>query len=319
MKTTLSTQQIITEWLDNSDVLPITKQSYRNKTGLWLRWLLGRNVPPQDARRVHVLEYKHHLENNGHTQLTVDSYITAVKLFYRYCESARYCENIAAGIRSTAHYKGHRKQSLTAEQAARLLSSIETDSVIGKRDKLIVALMLYNGLRTCEVQRIDICDFDIRDNIHLLTIQRKGRREKAETIAVRPVVMDLFEDYTACRNFDVTDPLFVSTGGRKIGERLTRGNISETVKARLRSIGVDSQDVTAHSLRHTYGTLLIEQGVDVETVKDSLGHTSTTTTRIYVEEAQRRKLIKNNPSIHIENALKKAQNIADKQTKAECT
>lgn len=303
MRTTLTINQIVDEWLANSDVLPITKQSYRNKTGLWFRYLIQQKIDPRAAKRSDVLDYKHGLEDGGYSQLTVDGYITAVKLFYAYCESARYCENIAAGIRTSARSGVHRKQALTTEQTRALLTSIDTETLAGKRDVLIIALMLYSGLRTCEVQRINICDFDIQGGDKILTIQRKGRREKAETIGVTDGVMELVEDYIACRNFDITDPLFVAIGGRHRGERLTKFEISRIVKGRMRAIGIDQGDITAHSLRHTFGALLVEQGADLEKVRDSMGHTSTNTTRIYVSQAQRRMLIRNNPAKHIEEAL----------------
>lgn len=303
MKTTLTITQIIEEWLSNADVLPITKQSYRNKTNLWFRYLLKEGIDVRSAKRIHVLNYKHCLENNSYSQLTVNSYITAVKLFYGYCESMRYCENISVGIRGISRYKGHRKSPLTVEQAYDLLGVIDVSTVTGKRDKLMICLMLFAGLRTCEVQRINICDFDLCDGIYVLTIQRKGRREKAETISVTQTIMDLFEDYTACRGFTVTDPLFVSRAGKHKGARLTRSTISEIVKSYLRRAGLDRSDLTAHSLRHTCGSLLVEQGTDIETVKDIMGHTSTTTTRIYVQQAQQKRLIKNSPISFVEDAV----------------
>lgn len=59
--------------------------------------------------------------------------------------------------------------------------------------------------------------------------------------------------------------------------------------------GIDDPKITAHSLRHTCGSLLVEMGLDVEMIKDLLGHSNTATTRIYIEQAQRRRLIEENP------------------------
>lgn len=78
--------------------------------------------------------------------------------------------------------------------------------------------------------------------------------------------------------------------------RLAKVTISAIVKQRLRDIGIDRPDITAHSLRHTCRSLLVESGMDVETIKDMLGHTDTQTTRIYVGMAQRRRLLENSPS-----------------------
>jgi integrase len=168
--------------------------------------------------------------------------------------------------------------------------------VIGKRDKLIIALMLTNGLRACEVARIDIGDFDILNGRTVLHIQRKGKVDKRDTVAVPELITDLFEDYTSCREFDTGDPLIVSHAHGGGSRRLAKVTISAIVKERLRGIGIDRPDITTHSLRHTCGSLLVEQGVDVETIRDMLGHSDTATTRIYIEMAQQRKLLEHPPA-----------------------
>ena len=63
----------------------------------------------------------------------------------------------------------------------------------------MILLMLSSGLRGCEVQRIDICDFDVVDGMSMLHIQRKGRTDKHETVVVSTRWMALFEDYTSSK------------------------------------------------------------------------------------------------------------------------
>lgn len=303
MRTSATINQIITEWLRNVDVMPTTKASYRAKVGLWFRHLSRCDLDVRTPSRSDLLDYKSTLEKDGKTALTVDGYVTAVRLFYKYCESRGYYDNIGIGIRSSVRYRGHRKGRLTAEEAGRLLSSIDTRTLIGKRDKLMLALMLMLALRTCEIERIDIGDFDTEDGIDVLRIQRKGRHEKVEALAVPASVTELFTDYIAERTFGLSDPLFVNHD-RRPQRRLLRTSISEIIHVRLAAIGINRPDITAHSLRHTCACLMVEAGVDLEKVRDMLGHTSTSTTRIYADEMHARMLIRNSPALLVEKAIK---------------
>ena len=84
-----------------------------------------------------------------------------------------------------------------------------------------------------------------------------------------------------------------------------KATISQIVKMRLRIIGINDPKITAHSLRHTCGSLLVEMGTDIEIIKDLLGHSDSSTTRIYVDMAQKRRLLRENPSRQIEALLSK--------------
>ena len=76
-------------------------------------------------------------------------------------------------------------------------------------------------------------------------------------------------------------------------------------KRRLARIGICNPKISAHSLRHTFGALMVEQGVDIETIKDMMGHSDTKTTRIYIEMAQQRRLLHHSPSMTIGDAILK--------------
>lgn len=305
MKTTLTINQVIEQWLINTDIVSITRYYYQRKILLWFQYLSANNRDPRSPVRKDVIDYKQYLESKQYSELTVNGYITIVKLFYRYMEECRYSDNIAAGIRSSRRYKGHRKGILSEVSAMELINSVATNTEVGMRDRLMISLMLFYGLRTCEVERLDVDDFTESFDRYLMRIQRKGRREKKEQIAVSRNIIDMIEQYTSCRNFCSGDPLFVNHSRNGNGLRLCRKTISSIVKNRLRKIGIDSSDITAHSLRHTCASMLIASGVALADVQDVLGHSDIATTRIYTQEAQREKLLKNNPSLLLENKLLK--------------
>lgn len=304
MTTTKTIAQIIDEWLDTIDVAEISKRTYRCKIGLWFRYLASIHYDPRVAGRGQILDYKRHLEAAGRSTLTVDSYITAVRLFYRYCLSKRYvASDITQGIRSSTRFKGYRKSPLSREDAGRLIESIDTKRLIGKRDKLMIAMMVMLGLRTIEVSRIDIADIGESHDTRVIYVQRKGRADKSEPLALTPHLNELLSDYMSEREVrEWHEPLFMAQR-RDHGQRLLPSSISEIVHKRLRDIGIDDPKITAHSLRHTCACLMLAEGVEMETVRDMLGHTSTNTTRLYVGQMQSELLLRNTPAKRVEQAL----------------
>lgn len=297
MRTTLKITQIVDEWIASLDIMSATRRDYKRRLEMWFRWLSSRKIEPRTPRRVNVLAYKQYLIDEKYSVSTINAMICVVRLFYGWCEDRRYWENIAAGVKSIKSYGDYSKYPLSAEQATKLIESLKEDVAIELRDKLMSGLMLFNGLRTCEVARINIDDFTTMDGEPVLRIQRKGRHEKGEIIVLHQDMVGWVDRYLAGKKSLGSGgaPLFVSHRPPD-ATRLTRQSISHIIKQRMRDVGIDEAKLTPHSLRHTYGTMLVESGVDIETVRDLMGHSSSQTTRIYVGMAQKKRLLRHPPS-----------------------
>ena len=311
MRTTKTLTEIVDEWITLLDALPATKADHRRKINLWLRWLASQKIDPRSPSRADILRYKQELQKQGKSVFTVNGYVTVIKVFYKHCASLRYCDNIAAGIKTSFRTKEHYKHPLTRQQCNDLLSSIDRDNIVGARDYLMIQLMLTNGLRTCEVARINIGDFDTLDGKNVLHIQRKGRIDKHDVVAVPDEVMASLEDFLSMRtdDFGMESPLFINLMKGRSPERILKATISQIVKERLRAIGIDDPKITAHSLRHTCGSLMVEEGMPIETIQDMLGHNDPATTQIYIDMARQKRLLEHSPSMVI------AKIIMGKETK----
>ena len=301
MRTTKTLTEIVDEWIDLLDALPATKSDHRRKVNLWLRWLATQGLDPRTPGRADLLRYKQELQRQGKSVFTVNGYITVIKVFYKHCASMRYCDDIAAGIKTSFRTKEHYKHPLTRQQCNDLLTSIDRSSIVGARDYLMIQLMLTNGLRTCEVARINIGDFDMLDGRNVLHIQRKGRIDKHDIVAVPDEVMESLEEYVSRRtdDFNLGSPLFINLMKGREHTRILKATISGIVKSRLRAIGIDDPKVTAHSLRHTCGSLMVEEGMPIETIQDMLGHNDPATTKIYIDMARQKRLLEHSPSATI--------------------
>lgn len=305
MRTTLKISEIINQWLETMDVKEITRKNYNRKISLWFRWLHANKIDARSPTTKHVIAYKESLISSHHSSFTANGYMVVIKLFYKYCERMKYCDNIAAGVKSGFKMTGKNKIPLSMDQARTLLKSVDASTIIGKRDRLMIALMLFNGLRTCEVERINIEDVSTREGVPVVYLQRKGKVDKNDMVVLHQKAVEYFEDYISERDFDCKEPLFISHRECDRGKviRLSRQAVARMVKKRLRKIGINDRKISAHSLRHTFGSLLVEQNVDMEDIRELMGHSSTAVTKIYVELVQQRKMLHCSPSARMIDQL----------------
>ena len=231
-------------------------------------------------------------------------YIVAVRRFFEWAEGMKYYPNIAKGIKTGKKSSGSRKDSLTVEQVLELLSSIDRTTLEGKMDYALLHLLIRTGLRTIEVVRANKEDIRQQGGIATLWIYGKGRDNKDEFVLLTPPALKPLYRYLRVRGRkEKTGPLFTSLSDRNNGTRLTTRSIRRIAKDRLRDIGIDSERLTAHSLRHTAITLSLKAGATIQEAQALARHANINTTLIYAHNIER---IKNAPERRIDEMLSKA-------------
>lgn len=179
---------------------------------------------------------------------------------------------------------------LTLPQVKELLSSIERASVLGQRDYALINLLIRTGLRTIEVIQADREDIRQQGGEALLFIRGKGRDEKDEFAVLTPETLKPIHEYMTARGNGKKDaPLFESQSDRNRGGRLTTRTLRNIIKGRLRTIGIDSDRLSAHSLRHTSITLALQAGATVQEAQALARHANINTTLIYAHNIDRLK------------------------------
>jgi len=287
---------IVEGFLSSLDVRPTTKEAYRRALRVFTIWITDKGYT--QPQREHILEYKDYLQSKNTltasgdikalAPLTVTAYLTALRRFFEYLEGKKAYANIARGIKGLKRPKGFLKDTLTKDEARRVLKGIEKDSLNGLRDYAIISLMLRTGLRTIEIIRADIGDITREGGETVLRVWGKGRDEKDELViltdeAYRPIL-----DYLQARSETALNkPLFSSFSNRNKSERLTTRSIRRIVEVRLKAVGLKTAKVTAHSLRHTAGTIALANGADLLSVKEMLRHSNINTTLIYAHNLNR--------------------------------
>jgi integrase/recombinase XerC len=272
-------------YLDSS---PKTVETYTRALRQLFRYfsLNGINQP----QREDIIAFRDELKASGHKPTTVQSYITATKIFFSWTEQEGLYPNIAERLKGAKLDRNHKKDYLTSGQVKEVLASVDRSTEQGLRDYAMLFLMITGGLRTIEVARADIGDLRTLGDGTVLFVQGKGREEKTEYIKISAPAEKAIRAYLKARaNTADADPLFTSTSHNNSGQRMTTRSISGIAKARLQGAGYDSSRLTAHSLRHTAVTLSLLAGRDLAEVQQFARHANIATTMIYNHALDRAK------------------------------
>ena len=232
---------------------------------------------------------------------TVQAYIVAVRLFFKWLDQEGIYKNIAENIKGAKINIEHKKDSLTTNQVKTVLNNINQDTLQGKRDYAIFTLMLVGGLRTIEVNRANYDDLRTLGDNTVLYIQGKGKEEKTDYIKLPHKVEQALRAYIKeARIKNPKAPLFQSTSNNNKSARISTRTISGIIKSYLVASGYDNDRLTAHSLRHTAGTLNLKQGGTLEETQQLLRHSNINTTMIYLHHLEREN---NNSETRIAEAI----------------
>jgi integrase/recombinase XerC len=295
----LDLESLYNRFISFAQVRARSLETYRKAIKQFFNFLGARGI--KEPTRLDIIAYKEALEAEGKKATTSRLYLTAVKLFFQWLDQEGIYKNVAAKIKASKIGTGFKKDYLTTAQAKALLGSFKRDTMESKRNYAIIRLSITTGLRTIEISRANIEDLRAYGDEMALYIQGKGRDEKAEFVKIPAKVYEAIREYLATRGaYDMKDPLFAGIGNKNAGGRLTTRTISGIEKAALIGAGLNSERLTAHSLRHTAATLNLLNGGTLEETKQLLRHTNINTTLIYAHALER---ANNQSEARIEAAL----------------
>ena len=200
--------------------------------------------------------------------------VAAIRSFYKYLtnKAKLISENPMQDLDSP-HLKKSLPRYLDLEESVSLLDHV--DGANQARDYCILTLFLNCGLRISELVGLNVTD--VRGN--QLRVLGKGNKERM--LFLNEACQNALEDWLTERSMLTLvdqNALFVTLQNRR---RISRAAVHKLVKKHLAAAGLDSTQYSAHKLRHTAATLMLQNGVDVRTLQEVLGHDHLNTTQIY--------------------------------------
>lgn len=221
------------------------------------------------------------LNREKYARTTIQTHASTLRAFLRYAQVNKWCRSgIADAIKAPRVYRHATLPSApTWEDVIRLLQTTQSQKPTDIRDRAILMLLAVYGLRSREVARLRLEDFDWEKGVLLLIRAKEGRPQQF------PIKSDvghaIIKYLKKARPHSKYREVFLTT--RAPYRPLTRGALFQIVSRRWKPLNVPIAHHGPHSLRHACATRLINQGASLKIIADHLGHRNIETTRIYTK------------------------------------
>jgi integrase/recombinase XerC len=218
------------------------------------------------------------LRDQEYSRSTTARKLATLRSFYKFCLRRGYVtSNPIAPIRTPKQDKRLPK-CLEIDQVKKLLESPEDNTLLGARDRAMFETLYSTGIRVSELVAINRGDVDFAGEA--LHIQGKGKKERITPIG--PSAIAAIRKYLGMRDADPRKDAFDQQAlfVNKHGQRLSTRSVRRKLDKYLTQAGLDP-NVSPHTLRHSFATHMLNQGADLRSVQELLGHQSISTTQVY--------------------------------------
>jgi len=283
------------------DASPETVRSYHAHVGQFVDWCTDHSLDPATAGEADLERYRADLVAEGYERGTIAVKLSVVRRLY---EAATWRglrpDNPAAGLKAPKERgtRADRVKYLPLAGFRELLDAPDKTTPKGKRDRAILALLGYHGLRVSEVARLPL------DGLHLgdpawVTVTGKGAKTRQVYLTTK--TRKTLETWLAARPAGGGHRrVFVTLDRRTGGEPLSGRSIRRMVDGHLEALGLKEDGVSCHSLRHSFATWSLAGGAKLEAIQDALGHSSVETTQVYAKIVDK---MQENPTVFLEKLL----------------
>nr|WP_317324992.1 site-specific tyrosine recombinase XerD [uncultured Flavonifractor sp.] len=257
---------------------PNTLSSYLRDVRQYLGWLEEEGLSPVQATHADVETYTRSLTARGKSAATVTRCQASLKSFYTWLmEIGQVGENPARGLSQT---KVERKlpHILTSREVELFLEQPDPSDAKGCRDKAMLELLYATGIRVSELVGLDLEHLNLSAGF-----VRCAGRGKERIIPLYQTAVRALQQYV-----ERVRPQMVEHPGEKAlfvnmsGERMSRQGFWKIIKHYQEKAGIQ-KDITPHTLRHSFAAHLLENGADLHSIQEMLGHADISSTQIYTQ------------------------------------
>ncbi len=255
-----------------------TVSSYMRDIRQYAQWLQeSEELEVLSASQFHINAYLKHMQAEGKSGATVSRTLASLKNFYAYAVSTGFLES--SPVTEEIHVdRGEKKlpQILTGKEVELLLSQPSAVDSKGIRDKAMLEVMYATGIRVTELIDLNVEDVNLDLGILKCTSAKKTRAIPLYPAALRALSVYLRE----VRSLMIADPqekaLFVNVGG----SRMSRQGFWKILKFYQAKANIE-KDITPHTLRHSFAVHLLENGADLGSLQELMGHSDISSTQMY--------------------------------------
>lgn len=239
---------------------------------------LGKDVKPSEVTPRNLRAYTAALHEAGYAQASIARKLASLRSFYKFAQRHGITETNPAKPLRNPRARRKLPHFLSGDEIGKLLSVPSTKTELGLRDRAILETIYSAGLRVSEVVGLNEGDLNFEEEI--VVVRGKGRKERLSPMG--RYAIDAITEYQAQRTSSPTEaqgrdaPVFVN----RFGKRLSTRSVGRMLEKYIKQTGLDLR-TSPHTLRHSFATHLLDQGADIRSVQELLGHKSLVTTQIY--------------------------------------
>ena len=254
-----------------------TVASYMRDIRQFADWLRGaEDLTVVDASQLNISDYLAHLERDGRSGSTVSRSLASLKNFYAYLVSSGFLEKTP--VMDIHVDRGEKKlpQILSGHEIELLLSQPSEVDAKGRRDKAMLEVMYATGIRVTELIDLNVDDVNLDQGLIKCAGTKKTRMIPLYPGALRALTVYLRD----VRDTMVTDreerALFVNVNG----SRMSRQGFWKILKHYQTTAHIE-KEITPHTLRHSFAVHLLENGADLGSLQELMGHSDISSTQMY--------------------------------------
>lgn len=259
-----------------------TLMSYKRDLKAFIDFLQSKKI--DDFKRVDsalIETYIKFLNKNKKSAATISRNLSSLRCFFKFLITKKIITfNPMIGVKTDGKKVNDLPSILSAKDVATLLSSPDTTSDKGIRDKAMLEVMYATGLRVSELLSVKIHDVNLE--IGYIIIAKATSKERI--VPLYPIAIECLKNYidnvraTLLSKNNSTDILFLNSTGAE----MSRQGFWKIIKAYAKDSKIDA-DITPKVLRHSFATHLLENGADIHMLKDMLGHSDISSTMVYAK------------------------------------
>jgi integrase/recombinase XerC len=226
-----------------------------------------------------IRSYMAQLNEKAYSKATVARKLATLRSFYKFLVKRNYVSSNPVTAVRTPKQDKKLPRFLEYEEVKRLLETPPTNTWLGARDRAIMETLYSTGVRVSELVALNMEDIDFLGEV--IHVRGKGKKERVTPIGTSALqTIQHYMEYRNKRaqnnsNFD-SKVLFVNKHGKRLSTRSVRRKMDKYLKM----AGLDPA-ISPHTLRHSFATHMLNNGADLRSVQELLGHQSLSTTQIY--------------------------------------
>lgn len=263
---------------------PHTVKNYSRDLAEFLDYLeagrSGRQIRLDQIDHITIREFLSHLHQRGNKKSSAARKLSALRSFFRYLHREGKIQKNPAKLVNTPRLPQKTPRFLSASQVETLLELPDTESTRGLRDRAMIELLYASGLRVSELVQLDLEDLSLDQR--LIKVRGKGKKERLVPFGEKaheslkrylPARRNLLERQAPLKELSA---LFLNLRGGRLTARSFQRNLDQYVQR-----GALLLDVHPHLLRHSFATHLLNNGADLRSIQELLGHESLSSTQKY--------------------------------------